>query len=134
MYTHQTNYRVIYGDTDQMGVVYYGNYARLYEIGRTEMLRSLGLTYKEIEAFGVFLPVISLNVKYKRSAHYDDILCIQTKIDKLPSTRIIFYTEIFNEENLLINKGETELVFLDANTQKPVKIPQEILSIFNKII
>lgn len=133
MYQHETNYRVIYGDTDQMGVVYYGNYARLYEIGRTEMLRSLGLSYKEIEAFGVLLPVINLKVSYKQAARYDDILCIQTRIDSVPTTRIVFYTNIINQDGKLINSGETELVFLDAKTQRPVRAPKKILDILNNI-
>lgn len=79
--TFVTNYRVIYGDTDQMGVMYYGNYARVFEMGRTEFFRDVGLTYKELEAEGVFLPVAELNCRYHESARYDDFLLIETALD-----------------------------------------------------
>lgn len=76
-----TTYRVIYGDTDQMGVMYYGNYARVFEMGRTEMFRNVGLTYKELEAKGVFLPVAEYKCNYHESALYDDLLRIDTTLD-----------------------------------------------------
>lgn len=76
-----TTYRVIYGDTDQMGVMYYGNYARVFEMGRTELFRNVGLTYKELEANGVFLPVVEYTCRYHESALYDDLLLIETSLD-----------------------------------------------------
>lgn len=79
--TFVTRYRVIYGDTDQMGVMYYGNYARVFETGRTEFFRDVGLTYKELEAGGVFLPVAEFTCRYHESALYDDLLLIETTLD-----------------------------------------------------
>jgi len=134
MFSHETQYRVCYGDTDQMGVVYYGNYPRLYEIGRTELMRDLGLSYKEIEDEGIALPVISLNVNYHRPAKYDEVLCIRTTIKEIPNSRIQFFYEILNEEGKRINTGDTVLVFIDRKSQRPTRAPKNIMQLFqNKI-
>lgn len=119
-------YRAIYGDTDQMGVVYYANYLRLFEIGRNEYLRHIGLTYREIEEKGFFLPVTEASCRYKKSALYDDLLSIETKITKIKGARIHFTYEIFNEARDLIVTGFTEHATLDPSG-RVVRLPQELV-------
>lgn len=123
MYFFKTNIRVTYADTDKMGYSYYGNYPTYYEVGRTELIRSLGLSYKFFEENDIMMPVIGMNVKYIKPAVYDDLLTINTIIKELPYSRIKFYYEIFNQENELINIGETELVFVSKETRKITKSP-----------
>lgn len=127
MHTNITKVRVRYGETDQMGFVYHGNYAQYIEMGRLEWLRELGLSYKEMEEKGVMLPVYSLNIRYIKSAYYDDELTIVTTIKSLPTARIEFYYEIYNPKNELITTAETTLVFVDMHLKKPIKCPQYIL-------
>ena len=127
MFTFKNQIRIHYAFTDQMGVVYYGNYAQLYEIGRTEALRSLGLTYKEIEATGVIMPVTEIHSRFLRPALYDDLLTVVTMVkDKPLHSRIVFHNEIYNEKNELLNVGDVTLYFLDAKTRKRLDIPQKI--------
>ena len=127
MFTFKNQIRIHYAFTDQMGVVYYGNYAQLYEIGRTEALRSLGLTYKEIEAAGVIMPVTEIHSRFLRPALYDDLLTVVTIIKEMPlHSRIVFHNEIYNENNELLNVGEVTLYFLDATSKKRTDIPQKI--------
>ncbi len=123
MLVSETRIRVYYEDTDQMGVVYYGNYARYYEIGRTEMIRQLGITYKQIEEQNILLPARSLNITYLKSAYYDDLLTIRTIVEAVPKVKFPIKTEIYNEQGELINKGETVLAFFDGNTNKPCSAP-----------
>ena len=127
MYIHESKIRVRYGETDQMGYVYYGYYALYYEVGRVEALRNVGIDYKKIEEKGTMLPVLSLQIKYIRSATYDDLLTIRTKILDKPNTRIKFYHEVFNSEGTLLNKAEVELVFVDSSTKRPCQAPEYIL-------
>lgn len=132
----ETKIRVYYEDTDQMGVVYYGNYARYYEIGRTEMIRDLGFTYKQMEELGIMLPARSLKINYLKSAYYDDLLTIRTIIDTIPKVKFPIKTEIYNEKGELINSGETVLVFFSSRTNKPVAAPKyfidEITRLFHQ--
>ncbi|MDR1666589.1 MAG: acyl-CoA thioesterase [Bacteroidales bacterium] len=128
MYVFETQIRVRYGETDQMGYVYYGNYPLYYEVARTEMLRSLGLSYKQMEAEGILLPVRSLNVCYLGAAHYDDLLTVKVILKELPAIRIRFFYEIYNELSILLNTGETELVFVNTVTRKPKKAPASLLA------
>jgi acyl-CoA thioester hydrolase len=127
LYSHTTQVRVRYGETDQMGYVYYGNYALYYETGRVEMLRSLGMSYRTMEEEGVMLPVLSLNCKYIRPAKYDDLLTITTQLIELPNTRICFKYDIHNETGTLINTGDTTLVFVNKTTGKPTQAPDWFL-------
>ncbi len=127
MFIHETKLRVRYGETDQMGYVYYGNYAEFFEVARVEMLRSMGLSYKGFEADGVMMPVLELKCKYIRPAKYDDLLTIRTTLKEMPSARIHFYYEIFNEQQTLIHVGETTLVFVNMLTQRPCKAPEPFL-------
>lgn len=124
MIVTETKVRVYYQDTDKMGVVYYGNYARYYEIGRTEMIRDLGFTYKQLEELGIMLPARSLNISYHKSAYYDDLLTVRTIVETIPKVKFPIKTEIYNEKGELINSGETVLVFFSSITNKPVAAPK----------
>ncbi|WP_316787874.1 thioesterase family protein [Pedobacter frigoris] len=127
MYTHSCKIRVRYGETDQMGYVYYGNYAEYYEVGRVEMLRSLGMDYVGMENSGVMMPVLELNCKYIKPALYDQELTIKTTIENLPGVRIHFKYEVFNPAEELINIGSTTLVFVDMEKNKPCQPPQNFM-------
>lgn len=127
MFVKRSSLRVRYAETDQMGVVYYGNYPQYFEVGRVEALRTLGMSYREMEADGIMLPVLNLQIKYIRPALYDDLLTIETRIEELPSTRIIFNHTIFNEQDELLTKGTVELVFLNSTNRRPCRPPEEFL-------
>ncbi len=127
MFEFKTTFRVLYADTDNMQYMYYGNYAKYYEMARTEALRSIGLPYSELEKSGMAMPVISMSVKYLKPAYYDQLLTITVKIAELPSTRMHFYYEIFNEDGILINQGETTLIFWNLKTQRPGRVPDILL-------
>tara|TARA_Y100000588_G_C14069996_1_gene845376 strand:- start:151 stop:555 length:405 start_codon:yes stop_codon:yes gene_type:complete len=132
MYSFDTKLRVRYAETDQMSFVYYGVYAQYYEVGRVELLRSLGISYKEIEAMGFALPVVSLSVKYKKPALYDDELTVRTTINRMPSTKIVFDYETFNKDGDLLNTAEVVLVFVNKETGKPCFPPEMIISKLKK--
>ncbi|MEN8121549.1 MAG: thioesterase family protein [Bacteroidota bacterium] len=119
--------RVRYGETDKMGYAYYGIYPQYYEVGRTELIRNFGLSYKKLEDDGIMLPVLSLDIKYLKPAFYDDLLTIKTKIVNMPVVRIEFEYEVYNQNNELLNTGKTTLVFIDAQTRKPRKAPEDFL-------
>ncbi len=121
--------RVRYGETDQMGVVYHGNYALYLEMGRIEWLRKLGISYKKMEEEGVMLPVISLNVNYKKPAIYDDLINVKTQLKNKPTAKIEFEYEITNSSGDILTTASTTLVFIDKKTNKPVKAPQYILDV-----
>lgn len=123
-----TKTRIRYSETDQMGVVYHGNYAQFFELGRTEWLRSLGVTYKDMEISGIMLPVISLNCNFIKSALYDDVLTIKTILKKKPMVKIEFDYEIVNQNDELICTGNTILAFMDRKTMKPTRCPDYLLS------
>ncbi len=127
MIKNETKIRVRYGETDQMGYVYYGNYAEFFEVGRVEWLRSLGVTYKSLEDTGIMLPVLNLNVNYLKPAKYDDLLTIKTILRKKPLVKIEFDFEVYNEQNELLTTGFTSLVFVDMKKNKPIKAPQALL-------
>ena len=123
----ETILRVRYGETDQMGVVYYGNYAQYLEQGRTEWLRDMGFSYKWMEENGIHLPVVNLTIDYKRPAHYDDLLTITTTLKKIPTFKIEFYYEIHNQEGELLVKASTTLVFINSSTNKVRRAPDYLL-------
>ncbi len=127
-----TQLRVRYGETDQMGVVYYGNYAQYLEQGRTEWLRALGFSYKWMEAHNVQLPVVHFSIDYKHPAHYDDLLTIETRLTKIPSVKIEFYYEIYNESKQLLATAKTVLVFVNTTTKKLMKAPDYLLEKINE--
>jgi len=122
-----TSIRVRYGETDQMGVVYHGNYATYFEVARTEWLRSLGVNYKYMEDSGIMLPVISLSFNFIKSAKYDDILTITVELKKSPLVKIEFDYEIVNQNKERISTGNSVLAFINMETNKPTKCPDYIL-------
>ena len=126
--------RVRYADTDQMGYVYYGNYLTFYEIGRVELLRKLGIRYKELEKSGIIMPVIESHSKYILPAQYDELLTIRTTIEKIPLLKIVFYYKIFNEEKKIIHTGKTILAFINTSSKKPCSAPKSIISLLEKHI
>lgn len=127
MFTYQHQIRVRYGDTDQMGYVYYGNYGYYYEQARSEAIRSVGISYKQIEDSGTMMPITRMNIKYIRPAYYDELLTIKTMVPTLPHRLILFTYEVYNEKNELINEGETQLAFIDAVTKKLKTAPAILL-------
>lgn len=126
MYTSETTVRVRYGETDQMGYVYYGVYAMYYEVARVESLRQLGVTYKEIESMGVMMPVLENRSKFISPARYDEILRIVTTVPHKPGVRVRFEYSIYNEAGDLIHEGETLLAFIDIRSGKPCRPPTEM--------
>jgi acyl-CoA thioester hydrolase len=131
MNNNKISFRVRYGETDQMGVVYHGNYAQYLEMGRVEWLRSLGISYKKLEEDGIILPVISLTVHFKKSALYDDLITVETILKKSPFVKIEFDYKIYNENNELLIEANTVLAFIDAKKNRPIKCPIEILNLIN---
>ena len=129
MYQSETSIRVRYGETDQMAYVYYGVYAMYYEVARVESLRRLGVTYKELEASGVMMPVLENHSKFLTAARYDELLKIVTTIREKPTVRIKFEYEIFNEENTLIHQGETLLAFVDTKSGRPCRPPELMMNV-----
>lgn len=120
-------FRVRYAETDKMGVVYHGNYAQYFEIGRVEWLRNLGISYKKMEELGVMLPVVSLTMNYKKSAFYDDDLTIRTIFKKLSSVKIEFDYELYNEKGDLLTTGNSVLVFVNMETGRPMAAPDYVV-------
>ncbi|MEE9363327.1 MAG: thioesterase family protein [Cellulophaga sp.] len=127
MIFNEISFRVRYGETDQMGYVHHGNYAQYLEMGRIEWLRSMGVSYKSMEDNGVMLPVISMQINFKKSAFYDDLITIKTTIKEKPAVRISFAYELYNQKNELLAKAETTLVFVNMKTTRPMKCPEYIL-------
>lgn len=133
MFTHKTNVRVRYADTDQMGFVYNGKYFEYFEVARTELLRDNGLTYKGIEEIGYMLPVLEVRIAYKSPAFYDELLEIETRVEEAPQTRISLNHKIYvPERQKLICEGFVQLVFVEAARKRPVKAPQFFVDAFKK--
>jgi acyl-CoA thioester hydrolase len=124
-----TKLRVRYSETDKMGFCYYGNYAQYFEVARVEALRELGIVYKLLEENGILLPVTEFHIRYLQPAKYDDLLEIKTIITNFQGTRMYFQYEVWNEDGVLLNDAETTLVFVDANSMKPIPIPTFVLNI-----
>ena len=124
MFSHECQTRVRYAETDQMGYLYYGNYATYYEVGRAEMIRSLGLTYQQMEdEYGILMPVMSLQMRFVRPARYDELITIQTNLRRMPQKDIVFHHEVFNPKRKLVNGGSVKLCFVDQKTNKTVPAP-----------
>lgn len=127
MYTTETQIRIHYALTDQMGVVYHGHYAQFYEIGRGESIRELGYTYKDIEAMGIIMPVVDIHSRFLRPAKYDDLITVKTTLRELPTNhKIIFNSEIYNEMDELLNTGDVTLYFMEASTMKRCNMPDAL--------
>lgn len=125
MYTSETQIRVRYGETDQMGYLYYGFYALYYEQGRAEAIRQLGFTYKQLEEQGVMMPVVEMNAKYFRPALYDDLVTVKTSLKVLDkeSPQIQFHSDLYNENGKLLNTGIVTLVFFDPIARRKIPMP-----------
>lgn len=132
MYSNQTTIRVRYGETDKMGYVYYGNYALYYETARVESLRNLEISYKKMEESGILMPVLSLQINYIKPVFYDELLTIITRIPEMPTSRISFHHEIYNESSILVNKGSVTLAFINARSGKPTRCPENVIIALQK--
>ena len=126
MFTSETSVRVRYADTDQMGYVYHARYLEYLEVGRTDLVRQLGLPYAEVEKRGILMPVIDLSIKYKQPAYYDNVLRIRTTVPEMPKASFPFRYEVYNEQNQLILTAELRLAFIDKARQRPVRVPDFI--------
>ncbi len=129
MFTAETQLRVRYAETDQMGYVYYGNYAMYFEVARVEALRGIGFSYRKMEEEGVMMPVLESHCQYLRPGKYDELLTIKTMIPELPGVKIKFQYEVYNEKGVLINKGRTVLTFLKKDSHRPCRPPQYLLDL-----
>ena len=128
MFTSETKIRVRYAETDQMQVVYHGNYAQYFEVARAESIRNLGFTYRDIENLGVMMPIIELHTKYLRPAHYDDLLTVKVILKELPTDhRIEFHHEVYNEAQKLLTVAKVVLYFVDTKTKEKTVMPAELL-------
>ena len=129
----QVKVRVRYSETDQMGVVYHGNYIPYFEIGRVEWLRNKGVSYKTMEENGIALPIVSMQINYKKPARYDELLTVITTFKSQSSVKIEFECEIFNEASDLLTTANFVLVFVSLNTGRPITPPDYILSLLKEI-
>ena len=127
MFVTETQIRIHYALTDQMGVVYHGHYAQFYEIARTEAIRQIGYTYKDIEAMGIIMPVIDIHSRFLRPAKYDDLITVKTILKELPQHhKIVFHHEIYNEADELLNTGDVTLYFMQAKEMKRCNMPAQL--------
>jgi len=131
-FINQTTLRVRYGETDQMGYVYYGNYAQYFEVGRVEAMREAGMSYRELEETGYMLPVVNLQVNYLLPAKYDDLVTVKTEIVSLKGARLLFHYEILKENSVLC-KGETTLVFVNKLTMRPTPPPKNFIELIERL-
>jgi len=127
MYISETRIRVRYAETDRMNVVYHGNYAQYFEVARAEAIRQLGFTYKGMEALGTYMPIVELQCKFLRPAHYDDLLTVKVILKELSSGhRIDFHHEVYNEAGRLLATGLVVLYFMNAKTGRKTDMPKEL--------
>lgn len=127
MFESSTQVRVRYAETDQMNVVYHGNYAQYFEVSRTEAIRQLGFTYKDMEKMGTYMPIVELHCKYLRPAHYDDLLIVKAVLRELPADhRIVFDQEVHNQDGQLLCVGKVVLYFIDAATRQKTGMPEQL--------
>ncbi len=129
MLSGEKKLRIRYGETDQMGYVYHGNYAQFYEIGRTELLRKLGLSYKKLEQQGILMPVLKMNTRFIKAVGYDDEIVIKTTLREMPTVRIKFYYSVFNTQGELVNQADVTLIFVDTKTRRPCRPPAKMLEV-----
>ena len=133
MFITETQIRIHYALTDQMGVVYHGHYAQFYEIARTEAIRQIGYTYKDIEAMGIIMPVIDIHSRFLRPAKYDDLITVKTILKELPlHHKIVFHHEIYNETDELLNTGDVTLYFMQAKEMKRCDMPMQLKDVLKQ--
>ena len=126
MYTHKNKLRVRYSETDKMGVVYHGNYIQYFEVGRVEYMRNIGVIYAELEKQGVGMPVVNINIDYLLPAPYDEELTIETWIESLPTSKIVFHNRALNELGKVVCQAEVTLVFINGRF-RPLKAPKAVI-------
>src|SRR5678815_1163524 len=127
MFITETQIRIHYALTEQMGIVYHGHYAQFYEIGRSEAIRQVGFTYKDIEAMGIIMPVVDIHSKFLRPAKYDDLITVKTTLRELPlHHKIVFHSEIYNEQDELLNVGDVTLYFMQSDGMKRCEMPDAL--------
>jgi acyl-CoA thioester hydrolase len=131
MYSYETKIRVRYNETDRMGYLHHSVYVAYFEVARTEMMRNMGITYKEMEDSGILLPVYALDISFKQPAFYDDVLTIKSVLTKIPVIRLIIEYEVFNHDGQVICTATSTNVFVSAQNRKPVKAPEAFLEKFN---
>lgn len=129
MRAHETEIRVRYQETDNMGVVYYANYLVWFEVARTEYFRALGLIYRKLEDKGIYLMVASATCNYKSPAKYDDIVRIQSWVPEIKNTSLKFEYKLSVGEKLVAT-GESVHVFVNE-AGKPTRIPEEVKKLFH---
>lgn len=132
MITHDTQIRVLYRDTDKMGVVYHANYLAFYEAARTEMFRSIGLPYTHLEQMNIAMPIVEVESKYKAPAFYDEVLTIRATIKELPEVRAVVEYEVYNETGAVINTGKTVLGYVNMERKRPCRAPKEFIDELQK--
>lgn len=129
-FEHETQLRVRYAETDQMGVVWHGNYLQYFEMGRTEALRACGWSYRGLEQAGIMLPLVEAHLKYSKPARYDDLLTVKTFVREPATARLRFEYEVRNEAGELLVTGHTVLGFVDAATRRPCRPPAKLRELF----
>lgn len=133
MLTRDFKFRVWYKDTDQMGIVHHSNYICYYEAARSELLRSFGSSYADMEEKdGVMMPILEVHSKYLRPAHYDELITVRISLRELPKARITFEYEIYNEAGELLNTGSTVLGFIHRDTRRPCRAPKGFMELLEK--
>lgn len=123
--------RVRYGETDQMGIVHHSNYAQYFELARIRWLENLGASYKKMEEEGIMLPVYEMKIKYKKPAFFDEIITVETSLEKNPTAKIVLNYVVRNSSKEILTQAQTTLVFTDAKTKKPMRCPEYILKLLN---
>lgn len=131
MIEYITQLRPRYGEVDQMGFVYHANYVSYFDVARTEMIRSLGITNRKMEEDGIMLPVLSVNISYKSPGHYDELLTIKVKLKEKPRVTIVFDYEVFNENMELITTAQVTLAFMNSETKQAIRPPRELLTLID---
>jgi acyl-CoA thioester hydrolase len=134
MLVHETQLRVQYYETDQMGVVHHSNYVRYFEIGRTELMRHIELSYKEVEDAGTVMPITDIKVRYFFPAHYDELISIKSSIKEMPKARMVFHYEIYNEQGKLLADGSATLAFVNKTTGRPQRTPEALINILSQYL
>lgn len=128
MFVYESKVKVRYVETDQMGVVHHSNYAQYYELARTECFEaSSGMSYEQMEAEGVMLPILEIQCKFLKPAYYNQTLTIKSIVKELPTVRLTVDYEIYNEDKELINTGKTTLVFVNKETRRPCHPPENFM-------
>ena len=131
MKKHSIKIRVRYGETDQMGIVHHSNYTQYFELARIRWLENLGASYKKMEEEGVMLPVYEMKIQYKKPAFFDEVIEIETSLEKIPTAKIVLNYLVRNSSKEILTRAQTTLVFTDAKSKKPIRCPEYILNLLN---